>query len=349
MNAAGTAAVLFSTALRVPLAGPTAERLTGEPRLTRELLDAIPCLVARPARRGPAQALVFANGAHRDGVDEPYAHRGLTSLARAGFLVVAPDLPGLREGEITPTTVEALTAVTASAAQLSDSLGGRVVLLGACTGAGLALLSAADQRVARRVSAVFGIAPFADLRNILRLATTGWYRDDGGLHPYPVEPLLRCAAARSLVLALDPSPSRDGLLAALPAEPGDVPRRSMPEVLTPDATAVALLLANRDPHRFDELFAALPADVRRTIRRLSPIAGAHRLTARVELATGPCDRYFPISETRALERANRNVRVTVTSTLDHARPKLAAGDIVDLARFAGLVGRFARLAAGDAG
>lgn len=344
MNTAATAAVLFSSALRVPVAGRTAERLTGAPSVECELLDGVPCLVARPRRPGHAPALVFANGAHRLGADEPYAQRGLRSLAHAGFLIVAPDLPGLREGEITRETLEALVAVTDATADRPDARGGRVTLLGACTGASLSLLTAEDPRVADRIAAVFGIAPFADLRNILRLATTGWYDDAGTLRRYPVEPLLACAAARSLTLALDSSTSRNGLLGALPSEPGRAPDRAFPEILHPDAAAVARLLANRDPRRFDALYEALPTTVRETVALLSPLGGVDRLTARVEIASATADRYFPLSESRSLEQASGRIRLTVTSTLDHARPKLSAGGLGDLARFAGLVGRFARVA-----
>lgn len=347
MNAARASAVLFATTLNIPLAGRVAERLTGEPHISTEMLGDVPCLVARPADPRPSPALVFGNGAHRLGAEEPFAERGIKGLARAGFLVVAPDLPGLRLGEITPATLEALVAVTLATSARPDARGGRVTLLGACTGAGLSLLAAEDPRVADRIAAVFGIAPFADLRNVLRLATTGWYEAEAGrLLRYPVAPLLACAAGRSLALALEPSPSRQVLLGALPSEPDGRPLlESLVEgspVLQPDAAAAASLLRNRDPARFEMLFDALPAAVREKVAQLSPLCGANRLRARVELASGPHDPYFPLSESRALTRASSRVRLTVTSTLDHARPRASAGDLADLARFAGLVGRFAR-------
>ena len=75
------------------------------------------------------------------------------------------------------------------------------------------------------------------------------------------------------------------------------------------------------PTHFDELYAALPAEIRvdrrRRSRRCSPLA---RLRAPVELATAPRDRYFPVAESRALVAASPYVRLTVTSLLAHATP-----------------------------
>ena len=105
--------------------------------------------------------------------------------------------------------------------------------------------------------------------------------------------------------------------------------------MTPAARPVVELLANRDPARFDRLYAALPAAFRASIVRLSPLAAADRLRAPVEIASAPHDKYFPLAETRALARAARHshVRLTVTSTLHHAVPNLSLSDFADLFRF----------------
>jgi hypothetical protein len=53
--------------------------------------------------------------------------------------------------------------------------------------------------------------------------------------------------------------------------------------LAADTRALVELLANRDPQRFDGLYAALPAWMQEGVERLSPIAGASRLHVPVEL------------------------------------------------------------------
>jgi hypothetical protein len=81
--------------------------------------------------------------------------------------------------------------------------------------------------------------------------------------------------------------------------------------------------------------------MRAYVSRLSPLDRARWLRARVELASAPDDKYFPIAESRALERAatGAHVSVTATSTLSHALPEPSFGSIADLFRFNGFVVR----------
>ena len=190
----------------------------------------------------------------------------------------------MRLGEVTPETVDALVGVAGAA-------GPRVALIGASTGAGLAILAAGDPRLASRVTAVAAIGPFASLRNLLQLATTGYYGD----RPYPTAPLLARAAARSLAAS------------------------------APDDPAVPALLANRDPWRFDDLYEALAPETRALVWELSPIARIGDVRAPIELASSPTDPFFPVEESLALASAGSEVRLTVSRALLHVKPRLRPG------------------------
>lgn len=98
----------------------------GEP-CERVCTAGVDSLVARP-RRGAGQVVVYANAATPHGVDEPAVGRFLGGLATAGFVAVAPELPGVKRGEVTPATVDALVAVASAS-------GPRVAFIGASTGA----------------------------------------------------------------------------------------------------------------------------------------------------------------------------------------------------------------------
>jgi hypothetical protein len=67
---------------------------------------------------------------------------------------------------------------------------------------------------------------------------------------------------------------------------------------------------------------------------------ARRLAVPVELASAPHDRYFPPAESRSLAKRSKHVRLTVTSTLDHAIPALSLRDIGDLVAFDQFIVRF---------
>src|SRR6266542_3047140 len=106
---------------------------------------------------------------------------------------------------------------------------------------------------------------------------------------------------------------------------------------SPAGDAVVGLLANRDPRRFEVLYARLPSTSRAAIVRLSPLAGARRLEAPVLLASAPHDDYFPLQESRALAGAAEGTEVSVTTTtaLSHVLPDPSLGSIHDLLRFDG--------------
>jgi dienelactone hydrolase len=254
----------------------------GAPR-SRRRIAGVDALVSTP-RSGSGPVVVYANAATPRGVDEPAVGRLLGGLASAGFVAIAPELPDVRRGEVAPATVDALVAIASAS-------GRRVALLGASTGAGLVILAAADPRMAERVTAVAAVAPFASLREILRLGTTGHYRD---AH-FDAMPLVATAAARSLAAS------------------------------APDDRAVPALLENRDPERFDELFSRLAPETRTLVDELSPAARISDVDAPVELLADPNDCFFPVEESLALAHAGRDVRLTVTPALTHVCPRFRPG------------------------
>jgi hypothetical protein len=253
------------------------------PPCERTWIAGIDALVARPAR-GSGPAIVFANAATPRGIDEPAVSRFLGGLAGTGFVAVAPELPRVRAGEVTPDTVDALVAVARAS-------GTPVALVGASTGASLAILAAADPLIANRVSTVLAIGPFASLERILRLGTTGFYGD----RPYPAAALVAVASGRSLLASAADDP------------------------------AVPALLANRDPDRFAELYAALRSGTRALVADMSPVSRIAQVSAPLEIASARGDAFVPVDEAEALAEAGNGVRLTVTHALDHVRPRLRPG------------------------
>jgi pimeloyl-ACP methyl ester carboxylesterase len=343
------AVVVISSVLDAPVLTPAIEAASGEPRIADVRVAGNPSLVVRPAGEAPWPAVFLVNGTVPEGRKLPGVRRLAEGFARAGYLVVVPDLPGLMEDRITPETVHETTQVAQAVSARSDAEDGEVALVGVSTGATLSLLAAEDPALEGKISLVAGVAPYSNIRTVLSVATTGHYRNsDGELVRYEATPFLSYVVARSLVAALPPGEDRrtlsDELLRVSRESPHPLSdlRSRRTDDLGPEAKSVVALLANRDPERFDALYAALPDEVRDDLEVLSPLAGTGRIRVPVELATGPHDKYFPPSESYRLERVAPERTVTVTGVLDHAELKISPGDIPAFASFDAFVVRSLR-------
>jgi pimeloyl-ACP methyl ester carboxylesterase len=325
---------ILGTTLSLPGASLLA-RIGRQPTTSDTSIAGIATTVVRPASSPPWPVLVFMNGATPDGRSHSMVQRLGIALAHAGIAVFIPDLPGVAGGELSPETLACSVAVAEEAAESPEAADGRVALAGVSIGGTLALLAAADARLQRRISVVACVAPFGDLGEVMRLATTGTYRDGEKVRHHAVPPYLRVGLARSLAAMLAATPATSALCRELRAlDPDNVggvelPKRAFREAGA-DGQRLYDLLANTEPARFDRLYAALPAHVRSAAVSLSPIHVARNLHAPVEIATAPQDRYFPIEEAQALAAASPHVRLTVTSLLAHATPRISARYLVEL-------------------
>lgn len=348
------AAVVLSSVVDVPVMTRAGEALTGEPRVAEEIVAGVPATVARPRGEGPWPALIFVNGATPHGRDEPAVQRLAEGLARSGYVVYVPDLPGTRTGEISDRTVSSLIEVIAKTAASPDTLGGRVSLAGVSVGASLSLLAAADPAADEDVAAVSGVAPYADLKEVARLATIGTYHDGEETIEYETPQYLRLVIARSIIASLPNDEDRELLLSVLPDiehysladESAPDPLAALPALgiihrdrLAPGTLRVIELLSNEEPESFERLYARLPPQTHGYLERSSPLESATELDAPVELASAPRDRYFPVAESRELASEAPRAELTVTPALSHAHPEPS---VEDLPAFLRLNGFFVR-------
>jgi pimeloyl-ACP methyl ester carboxylesterase len=330
IDAQRRAVIVFSSTSPKPVLSWLVRVVTGDPHSEEATIAGVSTTIV--SRDGKRPAVVLIPGVVDAGRQNADVQRLAHGLARAGFRVFVPDLPGLGDGELVPATVRSTVDLATEVLRRDDVRGGRVGLAGAWAGATVGLLAAEDPFLAPRVSVVAGVAPWTAAPNALRLATTGRSLENGKATAYETSPALARTAARSLVAALRPSTTRMQLLALLQGvPPGDedplrVVRGVSTAGLDPGAAAVVRLLGNRSSARFDRLYAALPAYLQADLQQLSPLVGAGRLQSRVELATAPHDRIAPPSESRALARASDKVHVSELGSVADGLPKPSIGD-----------------------
>lgn len=291
------AAVVLATVMDPPVAGSVVRHLTREP-VTEDPVrtGSADALVMHPPGSGPWPAVFFLTGADARGRHHPEVKRLARGLARAGYIAIVPDVPGLTDFTITDRTVQATIDAIDAAARLPGVRRDRVALMSVSAGASLTMLAAADESLRGSVSAIGGIAPYASMREALRLATTGTYRMPSGriVSFEPRGPTLERAISRSLAEMVADHPDW--------------------------AAPVARLQATDDPSRFDDRYDSLPLALRRQLDALSPVRSADDLAMPVELVSEPRDKYFPVAESRSIVRRAPHARLVVTSSLAHAIP-----------------------------
>jgi fermentation-respiration switch protein FrsA (DUF1100 family) len=236
-------------------------------------------------------------------------------LARAGFRVAVPTVPGLTRFRLRPEDAEPVVA----SVQALDREGrpGKIALLGVSVGAGPALLAAADLRVAHRVGAVLSLGGYASTVELLRYFLTGAYAYrgvSGRTRPQPEAARLFLRENLDLVGNAEDRQRLSEWLTRSGAPPA---------ALSPEGAAVIRLVENREPGRVEELVRALPPSLQELLARLSPDTVVARIRARLLLVHGRDDPAVPFTESLRLAdaaRGNAGTRVVVVSVLAHVEP-----------------------------
>jgi pimeloyl-ACP methyl ester carboxylesterase len=208
--------------------------------------------------------LVLVHGFAPEGKDDPRVQDVAALLARAGFDVMVPTIPGLTRGRLGPEDVEPVVAALAARA-------GKAVLIGASVGAGPALLAAADPRGRERVSVVLSLGGYASAAEVLRFWLTGVYAYDGVRGRVDHDPRLVRMFVRANADRLDPA------------------SRAILEAADPEAAA--------------RLLDAPPPDLKQYLDTFSPLRVASSIGARLFLVHGRADHAVPYTESLRLAAA----------------------------------------------
>jgi pimeloyl-ACP methyl ester carboxylesterase len=265
--------------------------LTHTPRL--EPL-AVPGVAADRWRVGGGSNLVLVHGYAPPGKDEPRVRQAAALLARLGYDVAVPTIPGLTRGRLRPDDVAPVVATLAARP-------GPTAVVAVSIGAGPALLAAADPVVRDRTRVVLSLGGYASAPELLRFFLTGEYAWDGVRGRITHEPAIVRAFVEANADLLDTSaaaaladPARaTALLAAPPAPVADLLARMSPERVARDIRARLLLVHGVDDRAVPyteslRLAAARPENTRvvlvHVLEHVQPGPGRAWLAAARELA-----------------------------------------------------------------
>lgn len=273
--------------------------------------------------------MVLVPGVARKGKDDPRLVAFATTLARARFAVLVPDLPRLRDLRVGP---EDAIPIAAAARYLGGRLTGRepVGMTAISYAVGPAVLALFEPGVAERVDFVLAIGGYYDMTAVITFITTGSYREQESAvwryrraNDYGKWAFVRGNSGRLESRA-------DGALLAEMAERKldhtDAPIDDLVARLGPEGKSVHALLVNSDPERVPGLIAALP---RRIAADIAALDLARRDVASLGvdfvLVHGHDDPIIPETESMALARALGPERgeLFILESLNHVDPRPA--------------------------
>ncbi len=251
-------------------------------------------------------AMVLVPGAAVLGRDEPRLKALARTFARAGFVVLVPELPEVRRDRIA-SALEQMNEWWPA-----EPLGVAAVSYAVAP----AVIAALQARLAGKVDFVVGIGGYRDAEAAIRFVTTGTFRPLGEAREFHVTPnnygrwaFLLANAGRlgdkndaALLQAIAQARFRDPSADIAP----------LAAKLGPDGRAVLALVENRDPDAVTRLIGGLPETVRREIDGLNlTLYDLSKLRGDLILVHGRGDPLVPYSESQALGAAASNAHVSL--------------------------------------
>jgi len=255
----------------------------------------------------PRAGMVLVPGIAEQGKDDPRLVAFANTLARAGFLVLVPDLPNLRalrvEAEDARQVAGAFSHLLSRPEFPSGRRGGMVAFSYAV---GPAVLAALDPAIGRRVDFVLGVGGYHDLHRVITFFTTGYYQKEGRWHYLRPNRYGKWVFVLTNLDRLRHAVDRIALrtIAERKLSDPDAEVDDLRWQLTPDGEAVLEMLENEDRHRAPALIARLPAEIRAAVDALNLAnKDLSQLQARLILLHGTDDAIIPYTESKALAAA----------------------------------------------
>ena len=298
---------------------PTPRRLT-----VTYLVDGRPGIADLYQPGDPAGApLVLVPGFTREGKNDLRVVEFASSLARARFLVMVPDLAGSRELRVSVADARSIADAAIYLADRGAADGHQGVGIAAISYAvGPAVMASLKADVHDRIQFVVGIGGYYDTTAVVTFMTTGKYR--GGPNdrwrfkrPHPAG---KWIFALSNIDQLSDPDDRAALIAMAERRIAD-PGASIDDLavgLGPEGRSLFELLTNRVPERVAGLIARLPFTVQRHLESLSlRHLDLSRLAGRLILIHGLDDTMIPHTESKALAAAAGNAELFLVEGFSH--------------------------------
>lgn len=293
------AAILLADIYSEQLIGVNlAHLVTPQPRLleTDDRFAGVPMRVTfwSPGWGDRHPAIMIVPGAAPLGNDEPLLRSFGLTLARAGYLVMLPEFPFLKEGYFDPTATKQIDAAFAHARHLPQTVDRNVGTFGVSVGGGMLLVAAGREPALREAAFIAILGGYYDLDTYLASIAGREQPSDGRLVPW--------------------GPSAEALQRLPPAAVDLVPAG--------DKDAVRRALAATSYQEALDRMRALGPGARAAFDSVSPEIVWRAIGPPIYWIHDPLDTFEPLAEAEAARAAPRDghMVLVVPQLVHHAAP-----------------------------
>jgi acetyl esterase/lipase len=270
--------------------------------------------------------VVFSMGAPPLDLDDPRLVRIAEDSARAGAVMLVPFSERLDERRILPEEIDALVAQFKFVQDLPQVDPERVGFFGASVGGSLALVAAADPRIADDVDHVVSFGGYYDALETFGAVLTQHISYDGVDEEWIPDRHAERVVTRQLIYMTEDSRDREILTQVF------LERRQKTEAelatLSPVGKNSYDFLANRDPGAVRALIERLPQEGRERMAYMSPSTSIRDVKAEVFIVHDRADRYIPYTEVRRMRDDVGhlpNIKLDELRLFEHVEPRLTQG------------------------
>jgi dienelactone hydrolase len=274
-------------------------------------------------RRG---GILVNHGVIDTGKDDPRLKRFATGLCRAGFVVIVPDLKGMRSFRIAPSDVDEIRAAFSHFLSRPEVRSDSCGLFGFSYGAGPTIIAASQPEVREKVRFVVSFGGYYDLRNVLSFIATGYSEFHGKRYFRKPQEYGKWVFLANNLDWVESWEDRAVLRKILKIKLRDenAPIDPFLSQLGGEGRNVLNLLSHADPSQTESFIQKLPPVIRSYLADLSVAPVLKNFQAQLILAHGEDDDLVPFTETLKLAEAAPDpgkVYVKILKTFSHVDPE----------------------------
>lgn len=277
---------------------PGRERVTID-YMSREGPRSIEADLYIPASGGARAGAVFSMGAPPLELDDKRLIRIAEDFARAGVVMLVPFSERLDDHEIEPEEIDALVAEFQYVQALPGVDRNQVGFFGVSVGGSLALVAAADPRIADDVDYVVSFGGYYDALDAFGAIATHHIRYEDIDESWTPRRHAATVIAEQIIFVLE-DPGDRALLTRVFVDREPHTSEELAS-LTPVGRRSYDFLANEDPDAVRALSERLPADAIEKFESLSPQKSIDRVRAELFIVHDRGDPFIPYTESRRLQ------------------------------------------------